>query len=119
MEFVSNVEKVSVIAQRDRDVMERIVHVDLKKMNNWKQQLLELSIKNTGMKPGKWLEEFIEEVRKESINKYKPVLDSYYATSWLRGTYGLDDGDTLNAGEVEELLETFISDHAAKDIVKT
>src|SRR3990167_6093888 len=42
----------------------------------------------------------------------RAVLGEVDATLWLRNVYGLNDDDNLNAGEVEELLETFMSDLA-------
>lgn len=53
-----------------------------------------------------------EEAKKRLIKEYKPILNDMYATDWLRNDYGLSDDDTLNAGEVEELLESFISQHS-------
>ena len=42
----------------------------------------------------------------------REVIGEVDATLWLRNVYGLNDDDNLNAGEVEELLKTFMSDLA-------
>lgn len=55
----------------------------------------------------------VQEERKRIIENYKPTLDKAHATAWLRDRYGLEDTDILNAAEVEELLQDFISEHSA------
>lgn len=38
------------------------------------------------------------------------VITNQWINSWLRSDYGLDD-DILNAGEVEEMLQSFVVDY--------
>lgn len=57
------------------------------------------------------LDSLEETVRNETIRNYKPVISDIYATTWLTNKYGLEPGDRLNAGEVSELLQTFIDEH--------
>ncbi len=62
----------------------------------------------------KALTDLSQAVREDLIKQYRPTLNSVHATAWLRDR-GLDDDDTLNAGEVEELLIDFINDHTLKE----
>lgn len=51
----------------------------------------------------------IQQGKREALSM-NPALLNIWVTDWLRDTYGLDDGDTLKAEEVEELVQTFAGD---------
>lgn len=61
----------------------------------------------------KLIGEALDTQREEIIKEYRPTLDMVHVTDWLRG-FGLEDEDTLTAGEVEELLTSFVDDHSLK-----
>lgn len=47
--------------------------------------------------------------------------EKFDLVNWLRNTYGLEDGDTLNAGEVQELCQLLLSqtrEEYRKEVVK-
>jgi len=53
----------------------------------------------------KSLTSLVQQSKEEVFKELKK--DPTYCTTWLR-EYGLDDDDTLNAGEIEELLNNFL-----------